>query len=279
MPEIKFWFPQEPTHTEHGHTMEPLKGHSDWDTKTEIVLLRALARNKPVGVHKHFRMLNIYNTVNSLSSSYYTLSELRSQIAKYYDVDAMEEMEETSSEDEDGSLSPKSANNGTSTQTSTNLSPESLKALENRLRKRLFDPSQFHEFTLPLDEYEQLISEHRQDDHSSRQNSPSPPASRRPRTGSGSTTGRNKEASPDSRMSASGSASEGEEDEKKPSKTTRRAQSKASRSKVTPEPTDKGEEKHISTRRTRGGSSKEKEREKEKEKESAVTRGRKLRKK
>ncbi|RUS21928.1 hypothetical protein BC938DRAFT_475324 [Jimgerdemannia flammicorona] len=100
-------------------------------------------------MHKHFRMVMFQRLFNSESPVPCTADELWEQLNHYYDLDMMDDLEGPDYEDDTSSQS---------SATSFNFRAD--------------------EFNLPIDDYEQLISEHRQDDHSSRQGSPSPPSKR-----------------------------------------------------------------------------------------------------
>ncbi|KAI8145850.1 chromatin modification-related protein EAF7-domain-containing protein [Fennellomyces sp. T-0311] len=112
----------------------------EWDVNLELTLLNAVARCKPVGIHKHFRIISIQRQFNEKSPTQYSLQDIRDRLSDYYNMSALEELDkedEEQDEEED-------------------------------------DEASLHEFSLPLDEYEQLISEHRQDQESSPSSSPSP---------------------------------------------------------------------------------------------------------
>ena len=55
-----------------------------WSTEKHILLLNELARLKPVGIHKHFRLLEISNELQI------SLSELKEQISIFYDLEQLE---------------------------------------------------------------------------------------------------------------------------------------------------------------------------------------------
>ncbi|KAI7857894.1 chromatin modification-related protein EAF7-domain-containing protein [Circinella umbellata] len=112
----------------------------EWDVNLELTLLNAVARCKPVGIHKHFRIISIQRQFNEKSPTHYSLQEIRDRLSDYYSMDGLEELDKEDEEDEDEEE----------------------------------DDTSMHEFSLPLDEYEQLISEHRQDEESSPSSSPSP---------------------------------------------------------------------------------------------------------
>ncbi|KAG0173764.1 hypothetical protein DFQ30_007049 [Apophysomyces sp. BC1015] len=113
----------------------------EWDASMELALLNAVARCKPVGIHKHFRIISVQKKFNQQSPVKCSIKEIWRRLGDYYGMEALDELEE-GEEDED---------------------EEEEEREEEGLRKQ----SWLREFSLPLDDYEQLISEHRQDDQSS----------------------------------------------------------------------------------------------------------------
>ncbi|KAF7731005.1 hypothetical protein EC973_001051 [Apophysomyces ossiformis] len=116
----------------------------EWDASMELALLNAVARCKPVGIHKHFRIISVQKTFNQQSPVHCSIKEIWNRLSDYYGMDALDELEEGEEEEEEEE-------------------EEEAAGEEAGLRKQ----SWLREFSLPLDEYEQLISEHRQDDQSS----------------------------------------------------------------------------------------------------------------
>ncbi|KAJ8663377.1 hypothetical protein O0I10_000616 [Lichtheimia ornata] len=117
----------------------------DWNVGLELDFLNAVARCKPVGIHKHFRLISIQRQFNQKSHTPYSIQDIRDRLGAYYDMDALEELEQEEEEEED-------------------------------VEGEADEENDLHEFTLPLDEYEQLISEHRQEEEAELSApSPSPP--------------------------------------------------------------------------------------------------------
>ncbi|ORY95734.1 chromatin modification-related protein EAF7-domain-containing protein [Syncephalastrum racemosum] len=145
----------------------PTEKPVEWDAGMELAFLSVVARCKPVGIHKHFRMLSIQRQFTQKCGRPFSVKEIREKLGDYYSLDALEELEEEDEEEE-----------------------EEERAEQEKIQG-------LPEFTLPLDEYEQLISEHRQDDGASTASSPpasTPPPSKRARV--------KKENSPTPSMSA-----------------------------------------------------------------------------
>ncbi|CDS09898.1 hypothetical protein LRAMOSA02575 [Lichtheimia ramosa] len=124
----------------------------DWNVGLELEFLNAVARCKPVGIHKYFRLISIQRQFNQTSHTQYSIQDIRERLSAYYDMDALEELEQEEEEEED-------------------------------VEGEADEEHELHEFTLPLDEYEQLISEHRQEDEAELSaSSPSPPPAKKSRT-------------------------------------------------------------------------------------------------
>ncbi|KAI9351855.1 chromatin modification-related protein EAF7-domain-containing protein [Pilaira anomala] len=110
--------------------------NKEWDAGMELALLNAISRCKPVGIHKHFRIISVQKQFNQNSPVSCSIKEIWSRLGDFYGMSALDELEEEDEEQEEEERE------------------------EQEKRKGL------HEFSLPLEEYEQLISEHRQDDQS-----------------------------------------------------------------------------------------------------------------
>ncbi|CAO3616251.1 unnamed protein product [Cunninghamella echinulata] len=100
----------------------------------ELALLNAIAHCKPVGIHKHFRIMCVQRQFNQQTSSKYSIQDIWDRLGEYYGISALDELEE---EDQQEQEEEEDQQNG-----------------EERQR----------EFSLPAEEeYEQIISDHRQD--------------------------------------------------------------------------------------------------------------------
>ncbi|CAM0135629.1 hypothetical protein VKS41_005280 [Umbelopsis sp. WA50703] len=176
---------------------------SEWQTQKELALLNAISKCKPVGMHKHFRIISIQHQFNQESPVSCTVEELWREMEHLYGIEALNELEEADEEDDMDT-----------------------------------DPvvSSVGEFTLPMDDYEQLIVEHRQDDQSSPAGSVSPTMTPTKRKSS------KKESSPTSSITGSNASTPEPEEGKK----ARRPRAK--RSDNTPEPASKSTSGRRSTR-------------------------------
>ncbi|KAI8391560.1 chromatin modification-related protein EAF7-domain-containing protein [Radiomyces spectabilis] len=131
--------PSFPTHLSSQQSDNADGSIKEWDASMELALLNAVARCKPVGLHKHFRILSVQRELNLHGSGFCSVKEIWDRLADYYGMEALDELEEEDEEEEE----------------------------EEREEEERRKGEWVHEFSLPLDEYEQLISEHRQDDQSS----------------------------------------------------------------------------------------------------------------
>ncbi|KAI9597512.1 chromatin modification-related protein EAF7-domain-containing protein [Syncephalis fuscata] len=63
-----------------------------WTTAMEIALFRAIARHKPVGLHKHFRMMGVVEEYNRQSPIKLTAEDIWTHLAAMYDLTSLDEM-------------------------------------------------------------------------------------------------------------------------------------------------------------------------------------------
>ncbi|KAI8580924.1 hypothetical protein K450DRAFT_235272 [Umbelopsis ramanniana AG] len=174
---------------------------SDWQVQKELALLNAISKCKPVGMHKHFRIISIQRQYNQDNPSPLTIEEIWRELEHLYGIEALNELEEADEEDDMDMDQPGAG-----------------------------------EFTLPMDDYEQLIFEHRQDDQSSQQGSISPTITPLKKKAA------RKESSPTSSITGSNASTPEPEEAKK----VRRPRGK--RSDATPEPVSKTTTGRRSTR-------------------------------
>ncbi|ODQ66458.1 CT20-domain-containing protein [Nadsonia fulvescens var. elongata DSM 6958] len=71
---------------------------AQWTQNQEIILFRAICRFKPVGVHKHFRMISIYQMVNNsnVQGERLSVEDIWGKLALYYDLEGLEDLEGSS---------------------------------------------------------------------------------------------------------------------------------------------------------------------------------------
>ncbi|CAG8436924.1 7627_t:CDS:2 [Ambispora gerdemannii] len=98
----------------------------DWDTKMDIALFNAVMKIRPVGIHKHFRMIYIHREYNALSPVKCTIQQLWDRLNFFFDLEQLDEMEFEFEGGEGDS-----------------------------------DDRSIKEFSLPMDDYDQLIAEYR----------------------------------------------------------------------------------------------------------------------
>ncbi|KAF7511894.1 hypothetical protein GJ744_003127 [Endocarpon pusillum] len=107
----------DPPPTNHDETVpeEVQKSLSRWTDEQEIALLKAIVRWKPVGVHKHFRMIAIHNYmisqgVVSSGDQHTTIPGLWTKLGSLYNLPVLDEREDSllnSSSEENGSSGSK----------------------------------------------------------------------------------------------------------------------------------------------------------------------------
>ncbi|KAK3828368.1 MAG: chromatin modification-related protein EAF7-domain-containing protein [Benniella sp.] len=108
---------------------------SKWDETMEMALFYAAIKFKPVGMHKHFRMINLHRHFNKHSHTPCTIAELWEKLGTLYDLQALDEREDSAmfaDEEDDESDS-------------------------NEERDISFKNSE--EFVLPLDEFDHVVNE------------------------------------------------------------------------------------------------------------------------
>ncbi|KAG5440809.1 hypothetical protein PCK2_000108, partial [Pneumocystis canis] len=115
------------------------KGH-EWTLDEEIALLRAICKYRPVGIHKHFRIISIMQEMGSFSIR---SSDIWEKLKTLYDLELLDEISER-------------FRNGKN----------------DLIEGDSFHGSYFTEFLLPWEEYGEIMEEHRRASNST---STSPP--------------------------------------------------------------------------------------------------------
>ncbi|KAG0220600.1 chromatin modification-related protein EAF7-domain-containing protein [Mortierella sp. GBAus27b] len=67
-----------------------------WDETMEMALFNAIIKYKPVGMHKHFRMINLHRHFNKHSSTPCTIAELWEKLGTMYNLQTLDEREDSS---------------------------------------------------------------------------------------------------------------------------------------------------------------------------------------
>ncbi|CAB4440039.1 unnamed protein product [Rhizophagus irregularis] len=185
-----------------GHSRSASGSRVEWDAIMEIEFCRAIIKNRPVGIHRHFRMVNIHHDFNANSPVKCSIPELWEQFSKYYNIEKLEELEREFDDegDEDGP---------------------------------------YTEFTLPMEEYYNLIAENRK--VGSSRSSPRRSPHRSPRS-SPSNYSRSSSRS----MSPAPISSPESEDTKKGRRTRNARKSDASETVRTPAPAKRGRARKTS---------------------------------
>ncbi|KAK9468505.1 chromatin modification-related protein EAF7-domain-containing protein [Lipomyces arxii] len=138
----------------------------DWSIEQETALFKAICRYKPVGLDKHFLMMCICQMVNNsnVEGPYLTTKSIWDKLSTLYNLDGLDELEDGSEE----SFSESAAETRSATPAITrHQQAERDAAKQERLEaneeanKRRYVPSQMkNEFSLPWDEYGELLLEH-----------------------------------------------------------------------------------------------------------------------
>ncbi|KAF8931195.1 hypothetical protein BGZ58_007766 [Dissophora ornata] len=87
---------------------EEMSTTNNWDETMEMALFYAAIKFKPVGMHKHFRMINLHRHFNKHSHTPCTIAELWEKLGTMYDLQTLDEREDSAmfvdedDEDDDG---------------------------------------------------------------------------------------------------------------------------------------------------------------------------------
>ncbi|CAH1768020.1 9715_t:CDS:2 [Entrophospora sp. SA101] len=65
----------------------------DWNDKMEIEFFRAVIKYRPIGKHRHFRMLNVAKEFNANSPIKCSIPELWERLRLYYNLQKLEDLE------------------------------------------------------------------------------------------------------------------------------------------------------------------------------------------
>ncbi|KAF9423325.1 hypothetical protein BGZ94_008337 [Podila epigama] len=125
-------------------------GEVHWDETMEIALCYAAIKFKPVGMHKHFRMINLQRQFNKMSPRPCTIVELWEKLGTMYNLQALDEREDVAGEEEE----------------------EEIETDGDELVERDYSFKNSEEFALPLPDFDDLVHEVLRE--SSRGPSPSP---------------------------------------------------------------------------------------------------------
>ncbi|ORZ24645.1 chromatin modification-related protein EAF7-domain-containing protein [Absidia repens] len=74
---------------------------TEWDASMEIALLNAIASCKPVGLHRHFRIMCVQRQFNQSSPSQCSISEIWDRLREYYGMNTLNELEKEEKEADD----------------------------------------------------------------------------------------------------------------------------------------------------------------------------------
>ncbi|KAF9109806.1 DNA break repair nuclease [Mortierella sp. AM989] len=130
-------------------TTGSISGGSNWDETMEMSLFYAATKFKPVGMHKHFRMINLQKQFNKNSHTPCTIAELWEKLGTMYDLQTLDEREDSGM-----------------------LVDEDEEEEEEDDEERDISFKNSEEFVLPLHEFDHLVKDVAQEP--SRNPSPSP---------------------------------------------------------------------------------------------------------
>ncbi|KAF9289514.1 DNA break repair nuclease [Mortierella alpina] len=74
---------------------QAVSADSKWDETMEMALFYAAIKFKPVGMHKHFRMINLHKHFNKHSHTPCTIAELWERLGGMYDLGTLDEREDS----------------------------------------------------------------------------------------------------------------------------------------------------------------------------------------
>ncbi|KAK9249186.1 chromatin modification-related protein EAF7-domain-containing protein [Lipomyces tetrasporus] len=137
-----------------------------WNIEQETALFKAICRYKPVGINKHFLMICIGQMVNnaSIQGPYLTMKGIWDKLSTLYNLEGLDELEDGS--EESSSQSPVDMPSSPPTTMVTRHQKAELEADQKEGRdtdaiNSLFVPPKMREeFSLPWEEYGDLMLEH-----------------------------------------------------------------------------------------------------------------------
>ncbi|KAJ3159388.1 hypothetical protein HDU86_001706 [Geranomyces michiganensis] len=73
--------------------------YPQWTAEHEIALFDALTKFRPVGVHKHFRMLSVQRHIHHATGTTFTIAQLWSHLLNFYVLEALDAMADETDDD------------------------------------------------------------------------------------------------------------------------------------------------------------------------------------
>ncbi|KAJ3327716.1 hypothetical protein HDU76_011261 [Blyttiomyces sp. JEL0837] len=120
-----------------------------WTPEMEITLWQAISVARPIGVHKHFRMISILRQLHKNSHTSVRAADVWKHLSLYFDLPSLDELADSVDEDQIEELSK---------------------------RRSIYPFYSQTEFSLPLDDFDNLISQTRQAQAQSPSDTPHHPA-------------------------------------------------------------------------------------------------------
>ncbi|KAJ3038088.1 hypothetical protein HDV00_000971 [Rhizophlyctis rosea] len=109
----------------------------NWSADLEVSFFQGIARYRPVGVHKHFRMLNVQRFFNKHTGLNVTVDQLWERLALYYNLEELDSLADESDDEI---------------------------TIEARRKRSAYPFKVTAEFNLPSEDFESIITEQRRAD-------------------------------------------------------------------------------------------------------------------
>ena len=141
----------------------------EWTPEMDVTLFQAVVRYKPVGVHKHFRMVNVQRFFNTNMGTALSAQDIWSRLSRYYDLAQLDILADSNS---NGGIAVKDEQGDAST-ASPSEEPVVVSRRDSNASLDCWPPSpaslfrKTRNFELPMDEFDDLIEEQRKADVSS----------------------------------------------------------------------------------------------------------------
>ncbi|EGF77763.1 hypothetical protein BATDEDRAFT_27474 [Batrachochytrium dendrobatidis JAM81] len=111
-----------------------------WTPEMEMTLFQAVAKYRPIGVHKHFRILNVQRFINTHMGTDISIQELWNRLSIYYNIEKLDELADDTEADV---------------------------PYERRIHRAIFPFTTLRDFTLPSEDFYELMDERRKAESSS----------------------------------------------------------------------------------------------------------------
>ncbi|KAJ1983030.1 hypothetical protein H4R34_001514 [Dimargaris verticillata] len=138
-----------------------------WTPQREIALYQAMVGKRPVGLHKHFRMVAIYHQFLNSGVEPCTTQDIWEKLSELFDLQILDDIDMGSTDDSDDAneSSEKEVDGGSETKR-TDSTAKPLRTPSRSKIMPIHHPNFWkypREFELPWEDYESLIAEHGKD--------------------------------------------------------------------------------------------------------------------